>query len=147
MANVVAPDGLSGCFRCFFVWRPRTPDPARCPRCKSWLWDVPRLEKVHRGGGLGIPEIVTPHRREILAIVRKNRARNPRVFGSVARGTATNASDLDLLVEFSDRASAFDHVGLIQDLDELLGRKVDVAEPDGLHWIVRPQVLVEAVPL
>ncbi len=147
MSNVVGPDGLSGCFRCFFVWRPRTLDPTRCPRCKSPLWDVPKLEKVRRGGGLGISEILGSKRSEVLHLVGKNRARNPRVFGSVGRGTATAKSDLDLLVDFDDGASAFDQVGLIQDLEDLLGRKVDVAEPAGLHWIIRPQALFEAIPL
>ena len=147
MSNVIGPDGVSGCFRCFFVWRPRTTDPVRCPRCKSRLWDVPKLSKIRRGGGQGLPEVVGPHRAEILRAVRKNKARNPRVFGSVARGTATEESDLDLLVDFDPGASVFDHVGLAQDLEDLLGRPVDVAEPDGLHWIVRPQAMVEAVSL
>lgn len=147
MSNIIGPSGLSGCFRCFFVWTPRSPDPARCPRCKSPLWDVPKLSKVHRAGGMGIPEIVAPHREEILRLVKKNKAGNPRVFGSVARGTATPKSDLDLLVDFEDGATAFDQVGLVQDLEDLLGRNVDVSEPSGLHWIVRPQVLIEATPL
>ena len=147
MSNVIGPSGMSGCFRCFFVWRPRTSEPVRCPRCKSLLWDVPLLDKVRRGGGLGIPEIVQPHRAGILRAVARCHARNPRVFGSVGRGSATRASDLDLLVDFDPGASAFDQVGLAQDLEELLGRRVEVAEPGGLHWIIRPQVLFEAVPL
>lgn len=147
MPNVIGPDGLQGCFRCFFVWKPRTPDPPRCPRCKSILWDVPKLSKVRRGGGLGISDIVTPNRDKILGAVKRNKASNPRVFGSVARGAATKRSDLDLLVDFDPSASAFDHVGLIQELESLLGRPVDVADPEGLHWIVRPQILIEAVPI
>jgi uncharacterized protein len=94
---------------------------------------------------LGIIDVVGPHREDLLRLVRKHRARNPRVFGSVARGSATQKSDLDLLVDFDEGASAFDQIGLIQDLEVLFGRPVDVAEPSGLHWIVRPQALVEAV--
>jgi predicted nucleotidyltransferase len=100
---------------------------------------------VRRGSGLGITEIVEPKRRDLEAILRKNKARNPRVFGSVARNQATRTSDLDLLVDFDSGASVFDHAGLISDLEELFRRKVDVAEPAGLHWLVRPQVLFEAV--
>jgi uncharacterized protein len=147
MSNVVGAEGLAGCYRCFFVWQPRTPDPARCPRCKSRLWDVPRLSKVRRGGGLGIGELIAPRRSEILELVRRHRARSPRVFGSVARGTATARSDLDLLVDFEPEASALDHIGLMQDLEGLLGRPVDVATPSSLHWIIRPQALLEAVPV
>ncbi len=79
--------------------------------------------------------------------MRSNKARNPRVFGSVARSEATSKSDVDLLVDFDPDATAFDHVGLIQDLERVLHRKVDVAEPGGLHWLIRPQVLFEAIPV
>ena len=74
-----------------------------------------------------------------------HKARNPRVFGSVARSAATNRSDLDLLVDFEPGATAFDQIGLIQELERVFGRRVDVVEPDGLHWLIRPQVLFEAV--
>jgi predicted nucleotidyltransferase len=70
-----------------------------------------------------------------------------RVFGSVARSAATLKSDIDLLVEFDDGASAYDQVELVLDLQELLRRKVDVVEEGGLHWLVKPQVLHEAVAL
>ncbi|HTT73766.1 MAG TPA: nucleotidyltransferase family protein [Thermoplasmata archaeon] len=147
MSNPIGPDGLSGCFRCFFVWHPRTPDPFRCPRCKSRLWDVPLISKVRRGGGLGIEDVIGPRRREFERLLTKNRATHPRVFGSVARGSATAKSDLDILVDMEPGASAFDQIGLVQDLEKLFDRRVDVAEPGGLHWIVRPQVLLEAVPV
>ena len=76
--------------------------------------------------------------------LRRHKARNPRVFGSVVRSEATKGSDLDLLVDFDAGASAFDQLALIQDLERLFERKVDVVEPDGLHWLIRPQVLFEA---
>jgi uncharacterized protein len=146
MANPIGPDGLSGCFRCGFVWLPRMPDAERCPRCKSTLWDSPRIQPVRRGTGLGISEIVEPNRTAFEEILRKHKARNPRVFGSVARNEADQRSDLDLLVDFDPGASAFDQVALIAELERLFRRKVDAVEPGGLHWLVRPQVLFEAVP-
>ena len=129
------------------MWKPRNPEVARCPRCKSKLWDVPRLQKIERGGGLGIAEIIGPKREEVLALLAKHKAGHPRVFGSVGRGSADRRSDVDLLVEFEEGASLFDHLELIGDLQKVLGRKVDVTTPEGLHWIIRPQALVEAVPL
>ncbi|HTP54861.1 MAG TPA: nucleotidyltransferase domain-containing protein [Thermoplasmata archaeon] len=79
--------------------------------------------------------------------LRKNKARNPRVFGSVARRQATRQSDLDLIVDFDPEASIYDLVGLKIDLERVLHRKVDVVEPRGLHWLMRPQILFEATPL
>jgi len=145
MSNQLRPTGLSGCYRCGFVWKPRNPEARRCPRCKSQLWDAPLLRPVRRGSGLGVAEILEPKRRQIEEILRKNKARNPRVFGSVARNQASKRSDIDLLVDFDEGASLFDQVGLIQDLEKLFRRKVDIAEPAGLHWLIRPQVLFEAV--
>jgi uncharacterized protein len=147
MSNRLRPSGLSGCFRCGFVWTPRVPNAKRCPRCKSQHWDAPVLRPVRPGVGLGIADVVEPKRGQLREVLRRHRARNPRVFGSLARSQAGPKSDIDLLVDFDDGASAFDHVGLIDDLQKLFHRRIDVAEPSGLHWLIRPQVLFEAVPV
>lgn len=82
-----------------------------------------------------------------MKVLARNKAGHPRVFGSVARGAATSDSDVDLLVEFESGASVLDHVSLVEELEAVLRRRVDVTTPEGLHWIVRPQVLYEAQPL
>lgn len=99
------------------------------------------------GMGRGVSEVIGPKREELLVTLRANRARNPRVFGSVARSEASSTNDLDLLVDFDPGASLIDRVGLIQDLEALFRRKVDVVETNGLHWLIRPQVLFEMVPI
>jgi len=71
-------------------------------------------------------------RREILEVARKRRAHRIAVFGSVARGEAHAGSDVDLLVDFESGASLLDHVGLFQDLEDLLGVGVDVVARGGL---------------
>jgi uncharacterized protein len=147
MANIIGPSGLSGCFRCAFVWSPRTSNPRRCPRCKSLLWDSPQIRPVRPGKGLGIDEIIKPNHAALTKALVRHRARNPRVFGSVARRGAGKRSDLDLLVDFEEGASAFDQFGLMADLEDIFRRKVDVTEPGGLHWLIRAQVLFEAVPI
>jgi uncharacterized protein len=96
---------------------------------------------------VGIAELLAGKREEILRIAEKHGARNVRVFGSFARGEAGPDSDLDLLVEFEDRRSLLDVVHFKLDLEDLLGRTVDVAEPEGLYWMIKDSVIAEAVAL
>ncbi len=70
-----------------------------------------------------------------------------RVFGSAVRGEADATSDVDFLVEFEPGTSLLQHGALIAELEELLGRKVDVAPEKTLRERVRNRVLREAVPL
>jgi uncharacterized protein len=71
-------------------------------------------------------------RAEILRVAGHRRAHRIAVFGSVARGEAGPDSDLDLLVDFEPGTSLLDHVGLFQDLEELLGVAVDVVSRSAL---------------
>lgn len=74
-------------------------------------------------------------------------ADNVRVFGSVVRGEAGPDSDLDILVRFSKNASLIDHIALMQDLEAMLGVKIDVVEDEALHPLIRDRVLSEGVAL
>lgn len=94
-----------------------------------------------------IVKLLQEKRDQILEIAAAHGAHNVRIFGSVARGEAGPDSDVDFLVELDPECSLLDHIGLLQDLQDLLGREVDVAMPDGLHWYIRDRVLKEAVPL
>lgn len=94
-----------------------------------------------------IDEHLKAKREQVLQIAAKHGARNVRVFGSVARGEAGPESDIDLLVEMEPERSLMDLGALLMDLQEVLGRKVDVVEPEGLHWYIKDRVLAEAVPL
>ena len=87
------------------------------------------------------------HRDEILSIAARHGARNVRLFGSVARGDARPDSDIDLLVDLEPGRSLLDHVGLWQDLEELLGRRVDVVVDGGLSPHLEKRILAEATPL
>ena len=86
-------------------------------------------------------------RADILRIAAKYGADHVRVFGSVVRGEQGPGSDLDILVRFSEKASLIDHVALMQDLEDMLGVKVDVVEEDVLHPLIRDSVLSEVVAL
>ena len=96
---------------------------------------------------MSINEILRLKRNEILVLAAKHGAKTIRIFGSVARGDAKENSDVDFLVELDQGRSLLDHAALWRELEELLGRKVDVVEPEGLHWYIRDRVLREAVPL
>lgn len=90
-------------------------------------------------------EALTKHRAEIRAVVEANRATNPRVFGSVARGEGTEHSDLDLLVDPRPGMTLMDQGRVIAELERLLGISVDVVTPLDLPESFRGRVLAEAV--
>jgi uncharacterized protein len=97
--------------------------------------------------GLGIQDLLAAKRSQIITIAEQHGAYNLRVFGSVARGEARIDSDVDFLVEFLPQRNLLDRIGLIQDLEELLGRKVDVAKLSNLPDDIRSTVSVEAISL
>jgi predicted nucleotidyltransferase len=70
-----------------------------------------------------------------------------RVFGSVARGEAGPESDVDFLVEMEPNRTYLDIGALLMDLQDLLGRKVDLVTERALHTAIKKQVLLEAIPL
>jgi predicted nucleotidyltransferase len=79
----------------------------------------------------------------ILAAARRHGVRNIRIFGSVARGEDDSESDIDL----EPGRSILDHASLLIELQQLLGRKVDVVSERGIKNRIRERVLREAIPL
>ena len=94
-----------------------------------------------------VQKLLQLQREDILRIAAHHGARNVRLFGSAARGEATDGSDLDFLVEMEPERSLMDLVGLRSDLMDLLGREVDVVTEDSLYWLLRRKILREARPL
>lgn len=90
---------------------------------------------------------LSEHKRDILRLAAQRGARNVRVIGSVARGEALADSDLDLLVDLEPGRNLLDLGGLVMDLEELLGVRVDIATEKGLRERLRERVLHEAVAL
>ncbi|WP_141731404.1 nucleotidyltransferase family protein [Oligoflexus tunisiensis] len=88
---------------------------------------------------------IKAHRQEILDIAKKYGASNIRTFGSVARGEAGPDSDYDFLIDLEPGRSAFEIGGLLMDLQDLLGAKVDVVTDRGLNKHIRDKVLKEAI--
>ena len=83
----------------------------------------------------------------LLELLRREGARNPRVFGSVARGEEASTSDIDLLVDLDPAATLLDLVRLQRNIAEVLGAPVDVATPQILKAAVRERAESEAIPL
>ncbi len=96
---------------------------------------------------MGLEELVRERREDILRAAAARRACNVRLFGSVARGEATAESDVDFLVDLNPGAGLLELGGLLMDLQDLLGRRVDVMTVEGLRPRVRERALAEAVPL
>ena len=95
-----------------------------------------------------LQDLIKAKRSEIIAIAAKHGAYNVRIFGSVARGEATENSDIDILVDYdSSQRSSWFPMGLISDLESLLERKVDVATVGMLKERIKDRVLKEAVKL
>lgn len=87
-------------------------------------------------------------REEIMAIALKHGAYNVRVFGSVARGEADEKSDIDFLIDYDiKKITPWFPVGLIHDLQDFLGEKVDVVTANGLKERIKDRVFREAISL
>jgi hypothetical protein len=94
-----------------------------------------------------IEQLAHEKRNEIQRIATKHGARNIRVVGSVARGEARNGSDIDFLVDTGPVTSSWFPAGLVLDLEEVLGCKVEVVTEKGLSPFLKQRVLQEAVQL
>ena len=109
--------------------------------------------KGRRGNAQGKAAQVKPsialerNRTAVRSSAARHRLANPRVFGSVARGSDVSGSDLDLLVDPLPNATLFDVGGFQDEMERLLGVHVDVRTPGDLPMPIRDRVLSEAKPI
>ncbi len=92
-------------------------------------------------------ELIRNHRQQILALADRHGIEAVRVFGSMVRGDADDASDVDLLVSLPEGKSGLVLGGLLMDVQDLLQRRVDIVTERSLHPLIREQVLMEAQSL
>jgi predicted nucleotidyltransferase len=83
----------------------------------------------------------------IVGIAAHYKISNVKLFGSVLNGEETAESDIDFLVDCSDDCSLFDLISLKYDLEDILGRKIDVVTSNSVHWTLRDKILQEARPI
>jgi predicted nucleotidyltransferase len=96
---------------------------------------------------LTISEAIRAKRDAIISIAAKHGATRVRLIGSVARGEARPDSDIDLLVAWAEGTSLFDQIALMQELERLLGRRVDIASDGWVKPQIRESVYRDAIPL
>ncbi len=95
-----------------------------------------------------LKDLIKEKREEIISLSAKHGAFNIRIFGSVARGEDTANSDIDFLIDYDlSKTSPWFPGGLLIDLEELLGRKVDIVTEKSLHPSIKEKVLKEAIKL
>ncbi len=95
-----------------------------------------------------LKQLLGEKREEILKLAAKHGAFNVRIFGSVVRGEETENSDIDFLIDYDlSKISPWFPVGLIEDLEQLLNRKVDIVTTKSLHYFIRDKIMKEAVSL
>jgi uncharacterized protein len=92
-------------------------------------------------------DLLQAKREQILRLASRHGVTRVRVFGSMARGDAGPQSDVDLLVEVGPNPSSWFPGGLVAELEELLGRRVQIVTERGLDDLLRERVLEEAVLL
>ena len=91
--------------------------------------------------------LIEEHREAIKQLAALRGARRVRIFGSRARGDARPESDVDILVELEGGRSALALGGLLMDLQDLLGKRVEVVTAAALHPKIRDKVLAQAIDL
>lgn len=113
--------------------------PARPTPGGHYRFDLAEVLRALEAGSVAAPtrgsdvrELLTQHREEIRAILLRHHGTSLSVFGSVARGEAGPDSDIDLLVNFTSESSLFDVLRLTDDLQRLLGRRVDIVSAGAL---------------
>lgn len=83
----------------------------------------------------------------IVSYLRQYGVTKADLFGSVARGDETDTSDIDLLIQLPHKASLFDYIGLKQDLEQALGRSVDLVEYDAIKPRLKSYIMRDIKPI
>ncbi len=87
----------------------------------------------------------TELKRVIIPVLNKYGVAKAGLFGSYARGTANKGSDVDVLVRFRGRKTLLDLIGLKQELEDRLNKKVDILTYRSIHPLLKKRILKEEV--
>ena len=84
-------------------------------------------------------------KQKILPILQRYGVKRVGLFGSCVRGEIREDSDIDILVEIEKDISLLDFVGLKLEIEEVLGKKVDLVEYNTIKPLLREKILSEQV--
>ena len=84
---------------------------------------------------------------KILPVLKRHDVRKAGVFGSIVRGEWTEGSDVDVLVELPPNLSLFDFIGIKLELEDVLGKKVDLVEYASIKPRIRERILNQAISI
>jgi hypothetical protein len=112
--------------------------------CKRFFYTL-NVAQSNQGGKLEghIEEI----KRKILPILKRHNATKAGLFGSLIRGEMGEDSDIDVLVEIGDDISLLDFVGIKLEIEEALGRRVDLVEYCTIKPLLKDRILSEQVEI
>ncbi len=86
-------------------------------------------------------------RKKVIPILKRYGVKHSGIFGSFSRGEANSESDIDILVEIDRDISLLDFIGLKVEIEETLGRKIDLVEYDAIKPSIKQRILEEQIPI
>ncbi|BBJ27753.1 nucleotidyltransferase family protein [Athalassotoga saccharophila] len=84
-------------------------------------------------------------RSQILPVFKKYNVKRAGIFGSVARGEDNIQSDVDILIELDDNLSLFDYIRMKLEIEEILGKSVDLVEYNAIKPSIKNKILEEEI--
>lgn len=96
---------------------------------------------------MSVYDNLVTRREEIYRLAKQYGVTRIRIFGSVSHKQETDTSDIDLLIDVDAERSLLDLALFSNELEDILGRKVDLVTEPALHPLLRTQILQEAAPL
>ena len=86
-------------------------------------------------------------KRKIVPILKKHKVKKASIFGSYARGEQKKGSDVDILVKLPKRMSLLDIIGIEQELEDAIHKKVDLVEYSSVHPLLKDRIMKDEVPV
>ncbi len=90
-----------------------------------------------------LPNIIDEVKSKILPVLYHHKVKRAALFGSIVRGELREDSDVDVLVEIDKGVSLLDFIGIKQELEDQLNRRVDLVEYGMLKPRIKDTVLKE----